>query len=59
MTRAQRGAENRGVLETVHACRTAGGALDRAAEFGPGWYFGTFDRREGQWLAETCGSAHL
>jgi hypothetical protein len=59
MTRAHRGAENRGVLETVHACRRAGGALDLTAEFGPGWYVGTFDRPEGQWLAETSDSAHL
>lgn len=45
--------------QTVHTYRSVDRTLDLAAAFGPGWYFGRFDRREGEWLAETFRAANL
>jgi hypothetical protein len=44
---------------TAHTFGTVGRTLDLAVDFGPGWYFGNFDRREGEWLAETYRVANL
>jgi hypothetical protein len=38
--------------EVVHHYRTAGVTLDLAGRFGPGWVFGTFDRREPEWCRD-------
>jgi hypothetical protein len=45
--------------ETTHEFRTVGRTLDLAEAFGPGWVFGRYDGREGQWLAETVAAANL
>lgn len=45
--------------ETVHTYRSIGRTLDLAAEFGRGWWFGRFDEREGEWLAETWRATNL
>ncbi len=45
--------------ETTHEFRTVGRTLDLAATFGPGWVFGRYDEREGEWLAETVAAANL
>jgi hypothetical protein len=37
--------------EVVHTYRTVGVTLDLAERFGPGWVFGTFDKREPDWFA--------
>jgi len=51
-------ADERG-YETVHTYRSVDRTLDLAAEFGPGWFFGDYDQREGEWLAEAYGTANL
>jgi hypothetical protein len=33
----------------VHEYRTVGVTLDLQAQFGAGWIFGNFDRRESEW----------
>ncbi len=45
--------------ETVHTFRSVGRTLDLGTAFGAGWYFGGFDLREGEWLAETYRAANL
>jgi hypothetical protein len=35
--------------ELVHEYRTVGVTLDLQAQFGAGWIFGNFDRRESEW----------
>jgi hypothetical protein len=45
--------------ETSHTFRSVDRTLDLAATFGPGWHFGRFDGREGEWLAETCRAPNL
>ena len=44
---------------TVHEFQTVGRTLDLGATFGPGWVFGRYDDREGDWLAETVAAANL
>jgi hypothetical protein len=44
---------------TVHEFKTVGRTLDLGATFGPGWVFGRYDEREGEWLAETVAAANL
>ena len=38
--------------EVVHHYRTVDVTLDLGTRFGPGWVFGTFDRREPEWIAD-------
>jgi len=45
--------------ETIHMFATSGGTLDLDASFGPGWVFGSWDEREGAWLAESEAAANL
>lgn len=45
--------------ETVHTFATSGGTLDLDASFGPGWVFGSWEEREGAWLAESEAAANL
>jgi hypothetical protein len=44
---------------TTHTFSSVGRTLDLAVQFGPGWYFGSFERREGEWLAETYRAPNL
>lgn len=43
--------------QTVHEFRTVGRTLDLAATFGPGWVFGQYDDREGEWLRASVEEA--
>ena len=45
--------------ETTHEFRTVGRTLDLVEAFGPGWVFGRYGDREGEWLAETVAAANL
>lgn len=42
--------------ETSHEFATVERTLDLAATFGPGWVFGQYDPREGEWLRETVAA---
>jgi Protein of unknown function (DUF1579) len=44
---------------TVHVFATSGGTLDLGATLGVDWVFGTWDEREGGWLAESYAAANL
>ncbi len=46
-------------FETSHEFATVGRMLDLDVTFGPGWVFGRYDHREGEWLAETVAAANL
>lgn len=46
-------------FEARHEFATVGRTLDLEATFGPGWVFGRYDDREGEWLRETVAATNL
>ena len=59
LTDADRRAAVAAGAEVVHTFATSGGTLDLDASFGSGWVFGSWDEREGAWLAESAAAANL